>query len=380
MRAGGGIASARYIKLNLPNNYDMKPAERLAILNGGLGVGYIAEQGADDVITKTPAYFADYARYVSDRMQSWGVPTNRGINIICAADTDVVSAKLAAAVNNMAAFAENCGPYGMIGYAEIPICNLLVAEGISPPGAGQWLTAALGWSPGYQNTAAGWAAYLQWPHAGMVQMLGSNLAASDLNMPGPLGFRSVGFEFPPSSPYYAAPTQTISTEDDVIVGMLIDQKTVPANQQTVPQGIYTTEGLLHWVADGESWGDLDNGLTQVLNAQQQVTGYQHVTTVVTVTWNEIQRRAFEKYGPGGVGVFPTGTDFGAGVGTPVIAALPGLINAASWVPMPGAPPAGVDLAAVAAAASEGASVGVAKGLTGLKVSSTVDTSLVAGGL
>lgn len=132
----------------------------------------------------------------------------------------------------------------------------------------------------------------------------------------------------------ATPSLSISAmgEDEMILIMIVDQASIPPGQPT-NMGVWSNENGLHWVADGESWGDLANGLSQVLDASQKLIGFTHISNTITITYAELQRRAEEKYGPGGVGLFPTGTDFGAGKG---VETAPG--SGASWVPMPGTKP------------------------------------------
>lgn len=208
IKAAGGIAVARYVKRNLPNSFDLGSTERLNTLADGLGLLYNAEQNASDVLVQSTSWWMDYGKYTSDRLQAFGVRTDMGVNVPASADCQVSSADLSKAVNNLAAFAAGVEPFGMIGYGQISVLNLLTVEKISPVGSKHWLTASIGWSmpgtgPGGSHTSADWDAYMAWPHAGMVQMLGSNVAGTDMNYL--LDPVAMGFEWPTSSPYYPKP-------------------------------------------------------------------------------------------------------------------------------------------------------------------------------
>lgn len=256
IKAKGGIAGSRYIKRNLPNSFDLGSTERLGWLADGLGLLYNAEQAANDVLVQSPAWWMDYGKYVSDRLQAFGVRTDIGVNVPASADCQVLSADLSKAVNNLAAFAVGVEPFGMVGYGQISVLNLLTVEKISPVGAKHWLTASLGWS-GYPNTSAGWAAYMAWPHAGMVQMLGSNVPGTDMNyLLDPL---AMGFEWPESSPYYpkedSVSTFIVHTTDGhyYVVDQDLHSRTTIADGQTVTT-LTNTPG---YVVPNPMWDDAE---------------------------------------------------------------------------------------------------------------------------
>lgn len=227
LSAGQSQGSSRYIKLILPNDYDLDSDERTKLMSWGEALLYNAEQNADDVTNKPPSYFASYGSYTRDRLLAFGVTPGR-INVPLSADTGLSSKQIPGVMNNYSAFAAAVEPFGVVGYAQIDIIDLLHDEGISPPTAKHWLPGAIGWS-GYDNTPDGWNAYITHPHAGLVQ-LGPDavgwwdgtrfrydapgaptVPGTDTNLA--FDMAAAGFDFPPGHPY--APK-----EDPMIDGFL----------------------------------------------------------------------------------------------------------------------------------------------------------------
>lgn len=198
----GVVGVCRYLKKDRPNSFDLEDGERANYLAWGIGILYNAEQNAGDLTTQPTSFFHDYGQEVAGRLAQWGAPTSVNVPVSC--DTGVAhgSKQLAQAMNNYSAFAAAVAPFGMIGYAQTDIIDLLVLEQISPIGAKHWLPSAIGWSPGYRNADGSydWARYLAYPHAGLVQRVGASpVPGTDLNTV--VDVASMGFEWPAGSPY-----------------------------------------------------------------------------------------------------------------------------------------------------------------------------------
>lgn len=201
----GGVGVGRYVKKNLPNEFELGTQERLDILSGGFGLLYNAEQSANDLTTQPTSYFHDYGQQVAALLTQVGAPTL--VDVPLSADTEVTAGTLAKVMNNYSAFAAAVEPYGCIGYAQTNVISLLVTEKISRPGRKHWLPGSIGWSPGYSNTKASWQQYILFPYAGLVQLgpqavgwfNAPTVAGCDTNLL--LDAPSMGFEWPPGSPY-----------------------------------------------------------------------------------------------------------------------------------------------------------------------------------
>lgn len=210
LAAGVGVAVCRYLKKDLPNSYDMDKTERDKYFSWGLGVLYNAEQGATDLTTQSPQYFKNYGKMLSDKLQSWGV--NPRFNVPLSADGSISGTAMTTALNNYAAFASTIEPFGVVGYAQTQLIDKLLSSGISRPGSKHWLPGAISWS-GLPNTSAGWAKYMAYPNAGICQMLGSNVAGTDMNYLLP-GWNTM-FDWPAGSPYAPAITTQEDDEDNM---------------------------------------------------------------------------------------------------------------------------------------------------------------------
>lgn len=254
LQAGEAAGVCRYIKKYLPNDYDLDKDERDGYLAQGLGVLYNAEQHAGDLTEQGPGYFRDYGKYVSDRLQSWGTPTNQGINVALSADSFVSDAALPGVIRNYVAFAQAVLPFGTTAYAQIQVIALLVAEGISPPGAKFWLPSAISWS-GYDTDQASWDAYMAYPHAGLVQLYGNPLVpGTDMNVP--IDLPAMGFHWPAGSPYAKEddmPTiEEIRTEIQNVVLNIVRSGEIEAAIKRVkiqPTGVNQEVEWAAWVAD-----------------------------------------------------------------------------------------------------------------------------------
>lgn len=272
IKNAGGVGGARYIKKTLPNAYDLEPGERLNFLTAGLGLLYNAEQSANDVLVQSTQFFADYGKYVADRLQSFGVnPT--GVNIPLSADCQVSDTALPKAMNNLAAFAANCAPFGMTGYGQMNVLQLLTEEGISPKGAKHWLTGSISWSKGYTNTPASWNEYIQFPYAGMVQLgpqavgwfKAPTIAECDTNIL--LDPTAMGFEWPESSPY--APREATPMEyiiDDPAGG---SWHTFDGGKEGITPALLTqllADGVKHLTVNDTNKTDLTNYLAALPTA------------------------------------------------------------------------------------------------------------------
>lgn len=116
-----------------------------------------------------------------------------------------------------------------------------------------------------------------------------------------------------------APKPPKIDEDDMASFLFsIDSATIPPGQPA-NMGLYTSEGGIHWVADGKSMGSL-------ISVANTWAG----NAFLTISFGELRRRYLEKYGPGANVLLPTGADFGAGAGYDNK-------DGSSWVPLPGIP-------------------------------------------
>lgn len=328
--AGGvAIGVARYLKKSLPNKYELSLDERNQYLSWNLGVLYNAEQTNTDIVLQPTSYFHDYGQQCAQLLQSWGVTSDK--NVALSADMQVTGTQMNTAINNYKAFASAVAPYGLIGYAQTSIIDLLVSEGISRPGAKHWLPGAISWS-GYPNTSAGWNLYMKYPHAGMVQMLGSNIAGTDMNYL--IDVQSMGFDWPAGNPY--APT--IEEEDDMGIIRLFHldpATTFPGFKQNGNTGSPNTGYYMGFVQDeyGNLFWDTDNAIDNALRPpQNQMPG----------KWLDLGQMSFDglmqmcfvapNLGPGSKMPCPGNTNFGAGDATP-------MLNGAGFyeVTLPGTP-------------------------------------------
>lgn len=348
LKAGPALGVSRYVKKNLPNNFELSLQERNQYLSWGLGVCYNAEQTSTDIILQPTSYWHDYGQEVSALLQSWGTPTNQGINVAASADTPVIPANLPKAMNNFSAFAAAVKPYGMIGYAQTNILTLLNVEGISPPGSKHWLPGAISWS-NYPNTSAGWASYMAFPLAGMVQMLGSNIAGTDMNYI--VDIAHMGMHWPVGSPYLPKPP----AEEDDDMG-IIKFFQLPPNSSLMHAGSPLQQGngtptyFMQFIQD--EWGnirwDTDNtysgAFKDIVPTTGQTNPNTHNTTIFAGKIIELGIIGYDEFlgmcflapniGPGGNVLSPGGTNFGAGPGVQLDP-----VSGYQLVPLPGTKPA-----------------------------------------
>lgn len=210
LKQGRDVAVCRYLKHQLPNDYQLGDAERQAYLAKGFGVLYNAEQSAGDLTSKPASYFTDYGHQICAQLTAWKVPTDQGINVALSCDTGVAAGALSKIITNYIAFTDALGPWGVVGYAPTQVIDLLVVEKVSPAGAKHWLPGAISWS-GLPNTPAGWKTYLAYPHAGLVQLgpqavgwlKAPAVAGTDTNIV--LDPAAVGFHWPAGSAYLPQP-------------------------------------------------------------------------------------------------------------------------------------------------------------------------------
>lgn len=361
VKAAGGIGVCRYVKRWTPNNYDLEPAERTLILGNGLGLEYNAEQAAGDMLNQSPAWWQAYGAYVAARLQSWGVRTDRGITVAASCDQDITTeAQLEHVVANYAAFRAGLAVYGMRAYAQTQVIERLISTGVAAADDKEWLPGARGWS------GLSTAVYNAYPHAAIVQQIGTPVAGTDENTV--LDLAGLGMEwpeghYPAGSGAALATTNSSATEDNKMQFRLI-QRTPTADSPNVAgvnDGIYAyATGTALW------WWVPDEAYIPVLRSHPDCLTQSDADIPQPAVLFDVLRAMADTaaQGPSGISnqilsTLPTVVTAANNATTAANSAVAAAQDAAT------AAGGGVDQAALEAAAEKGASAGAVSALTGL---------------